>query len=222
MKEEKLEEKIKLKFLVGERCLARWRDNRRFVATISNDLGNGKYNICWNVFNYRHIFFYKYPFKVLSCMTFIFFYISGHYEIIFDDGFQWKCSTSRLYKLKDAKQELSIDTSMSPTPSTPSPTLVEAGPSTSVNPTPPVYHTHLFDPTRDYLGSKSERREMKRKLNIKEIFNIGQKKQRRDKSVDKEKMGEKKTKVFKKNHRPVVDVKSDIKTEVPGKFCRFF
>ena len=149
---------------------------------------------------------------------FYIFYLNhttGHYEIIFDDGFQWKCSKSRLYKLKDSKQELSIDTSMSPTPSTPSPTLIEAGPSTNINPTTPVYHTHLFDPTRDYLGSKSERREMKRKLNIKEIFNIGQKKQRRDKSLDKEKL--EKPKVFKKKLKPV-EVNSEIKMEIPGNF----
>ena len=45
MKEDKTEEKTKekLKFIVGERCLARWRDNRRFVATISNVLSNGKF-----------------------------------------------------------------------------------------------------------------------------------------------------------------------------------
>lgn len=40
--EEKVEEKSKGMFVVGERCLARWRDNRRFTATVQNDLGNGK------------------------------------------------------------------------------------------------------------------------------------------------------------------------------------
>ncbi|CAH0722904.1 unnamed protein product, partial [Brenthis ino] len=181
-KEEKQEEKIKLKYAVGERCLARWRDNRRFVATITKDLGN------------------------------------GHYEIIFDDGFQWKCNTSRLYKLKD-KHELSVDTSMSPTSSLSSPVLAEAGPSGTIpttNPTLPIFHTHLFDPTRDYLGSKSERREMKRKLNIKEIFNIGQKKQKRkDKSPDKVKiLGEKKPKIFRRKLKPPVEVKTEVKAEV--------
>lgn len=39
----KLEEKVKPTFVVGERCLARWRDNRRFVATINNVLDNGKF-----------------------------------------------------------------------------------------------------------------------------------------------------------------------------------
>lgn len=43
IKEEvKQDEKSKLKFVIGERCLARWRDNRRFIATINKDLGNGE------------------------------------------------------------------------------------------------------------------------------------------------------------------------------------
>ncbi|KAF9415259.1 hypothetical protein HW555_007008 [Spodoptera exigua] len=41
-KDIKTEEKIKLTYVVGERCLARWRDNRRFVATILKDLGDGQ------------------------------------------------------------------------------------------------------------------------------------------------------------------------------------
>ncbi|XP_063633925.1 uncharacterized protein LOC134804703 isoform X2 [Cydia splendana] len=39
--EPKAEDKMKVTFAVGERCLARWRDNRRFIATVQNDLGNG-------------------------------------------------------------------------------------------------------------------------------------------------------------------------------------
>ncbi|XP_060810612.1 PHD finger protein 20 isoform X1 [Amyelois transitella] len=137
IKEESKEDKVKVTYVVGERCLARWRDNRRFIATITKDLGDGRY------------------------------------EIAFDDGFQWKCSVSRLYKYKD---NISIDTgSVTPSTSVPSPIQHGAGPSTATLP----YHTHLFDPNRDYLGSKSERREMKRKLNIKEIFNIGQKKRKK-------------------------------------------
>lgn len=42
-KDIKTEEKIKLSYEVGERCLARWRDNRRFVATILKDLGDGEF-----------------------------------------------------------------------------------------------------------------------------------------------------------------------------------
>ncbi|XP_023955146.2 PHD finger protein 20 isoform X2 [Bicyclus anynana] len=149
IKEESKEEKPKLQFIVGERCLARWRDNRRFIATIANDFEN------------------------------------GIYEIVFDDGFHWKCKASRLYKLKDSEKHsdsLTVDTSMSPKVSTPSPVQPKAGPSDAPNPLnpTPVFHKHLFDPTRDYLGSKSERREMKRKLNIKEIFNIGQKKRKKE------------------------------------------
>lgn len=41
-KDIKVEDKPKVQFIVGERCLARWRDNRRFIATIANSLGNGK------------------------------------------------------------------------------------------------------------------------------------------------------------------------------------
>lgn len=41
-KDVKTDDKTKLSYAVGERCLARWRDNRRFIATILNDLGNGK------------------------------------------------------------------------------------------------------------------------------------------------------------------------------------
>lgn len=46
------ESKGPLKFEVGERCLARWKDNSRFTATIHKDLGNGRFSItfyCWNV-----------------------------------------------------------------------------------------------------------------------------------------------------------------------------
>lgn len=37
----KHEEKPKVTFVVGERCLARWRDNRRFIATVHEELGEG-------------------------------------------------------------------------------------------------------------------------------------------------------------------------------------
>lgn len=40
-KETKVEDKSKV-FVIGERCLTRWRDNRRFVATIDKDLGDGE------------------------------------------------------------------------------------------------------------------------------------------------------------------------------------
>ncbi|XP_063835345.1 uncharacterized protein LOC135084480 isoform X2 [Ostrinia nubilalis] len=136
-----VEDKSKLTFVVGERCLARWRDSRRFLATVSKDLGD------------------------------------GYMEVVFDDGFVWKCTTSRLHKMKDQSKPgpLSVDVTTAGT-SAHSP-VYGAGPSSATPTTPaPAFHTHLFDPTRDYLGSKSERREMKRKLNIKEIFNIGQKK----------------------------------------------
>ncbi|XP_050350040.1 PHD finger protein 20 isoform X2 [Nymphalis io] len=194
--EVKQEDKTKTEFVVGERCLARWRDNRRFVATISNDLGN------------------------------------GHYEVIFDDGFQWKCSTSRLYKLKSSSGRpgssecLTVDTSASSAASTPSPTLAGAGPtvasSSSAHATFPIFHTHLFDPTRDYLGSKSERREMKRKLNIKEIFNIGQKKQRKKIKITEDKgdikiVSEKEPKILKRKikPKPKEEIKLDIKMDIP-------
>ncbi|XP_049887708.1 PHD finger protein 20 isoform X2 [Pectinophora gossypiella] len=141
--EPKVEDKPKLTYAVGERCLARWRDNRRFIATINQDLGNGKY------------------------------------EIIFDDGVRWTCHVNRIHKFKESSGVLNIDTTGLPnTSSTPSP-VYGPGPSNADTPKSlPVFNTHLFDPTRDYLGSKSERREMKRKLNIKEIFNIGQKKKK--------------------------------------------
>ncbi|CAH2099556.1 unnamed protein product [Euphydryas editha] len=185
--ENKHDDKMKLQFVVGERCLARWRDNRRFVATISNDLGN------------------------------------GHFEVIFDDGFVWKCSTTRLYKLKSSEKNecLTVDTSMSPTASTPSP-ILSGGPSASLtNQIYPILHNHLFDPTRDYLGSKSERREMKRKLNIKEIFNIGQKKKRKMKSPNEKVVRvpkEKKSKVLKimpKPVEPAEEGKTEVKMEIP-------
>lgn len=146
---------------------------------------------------------------------------------MFDDGVRWKCTTSRMYKFRDnsKKDSLTVDTSFSSSISTPSP-VYEAGPSIGAN-----YHTHLFDPTRDYLSSKSERREMKRKLNIKEIFNIGQKKRKID-VTRKEKVKvvkEKKPKAVKKvKIETGRDVKVSIeklkevkvKKEVPGK-CYF-
>ncbi|XP_063890671.1 uncharacterized protein LOC126054929 isoform X2 [Helicoverpa armigera] len=172
VKEVKTEDKPKLTFEVGERCLARWRDNRRFIATILNDLGD------------------------------------GNFEILFDDGCHWTCNTSRLYKLRSNKSE-SGGTSDS----------YGAGPSNvspQTNTQYPAFHTHLFDPTRDYLGSKSERREMKRKLNIKEIFNIGQKRPKKQKTVQEKTVVERKPRVMKKKRERVVKLKleSEIKTEI--------
>ncbi|CAK1600192.1 unnamed protein product [Parnassius mnemosyne] len=197
VKEEiKQEDKPKLKFVVGERCLARWKDNRRFMATVNKDLGNGSY------------------------------------EIIFDDGFHWKCTTCRLYKVKQSSERnsdlLTVDTS-SPSSSSayPSPIPCGAGPSSTVvglnDPQLPIFHTHLFDPTRDYLGSKSERREKKRKLNIKEIFNIGQKKRRKQKPQEDtndsapKTVKQRKPRVVQKKIKEENDmqVKTEIKNEVP-------
>ncbi|KAH9633941.1 hypothetical protein HF086_015145 [Spodoptera exigua] len=135
-----------------------------------------------------------------------------NYEIVFDDGCNWTCNTSRLHKLR-SKQG-------SDTPSTP--ISYGAGP-TNAN-TQTAFHTHLFDPTRDYLGSKSERREMKRKLNIKEIFNIGQKRSRKQKSPieNAHKNVERKPRILKKRRvRPVKlklesDIKTEIKTDLPA------
>ncbi|CAH0698780.1 unnamed protein product [Spodoptera exigua] len=175
-KDIKTEEKIKLTYAVGERCLARWRDNRRFVATILKDLGD------------------------------------GNYEIVFDDGCNWTCNTSRLHKLRSKQGSDTASTPIS----------YGAGP-TNAN-TQTAFHTHLFDPTRDYLGSKSERREMKRKLNIKEIFNIGQKRSRKQKSPNENahKNVERKPRILKKRRvRPVKlklesDIKTEIKTDLPA------
>lgn len=51
VKEElKYEEKSKATFVVGERCLARWRDNRRFIATVNEDLGEGWSTFCCDFF----------------------------------------------------------------------------------------------------------------------------------------------------------------------------
>lgn len=100
---------------------------------------------------------------------------------MFDDGVRWSCMTTRLSKLKEPtkRESLTIDTNLPSTSSTPSPVDgIGPGTTTSSTPSVPAFHTHLFDPTRDYLSSKSERREMKRKLNVKELFNIGQKRKR--------------------------------------------
>lgn len=173
--EPKTEEKPKLTFVVGERCLARWRDNRRFMATVNKDLGN------------------------------------GNYEIIFDDGFLWKCSTARMYKSK-VTDNLTVDTTSLTANSVPSP-IQQGGPSSAMA---LPYHTHLFDPNRDYLGSKSERREMKRKLNIKEIFNIGQKRSKKRASEKPKVAVVRKPKIVKKKlaeKHPIDPVK--VKKEVP-------
>lgn len=156
---------------------------------------------------------------------------TGSYEIIFDDGFHWTCNISRLYKWKPSKATggLTIDTgNQSLSASSLSPIqYYGAGPSNAPLSTP-IFHTHLFDPTRDYLGSKSERREMKRKLNIKEIFNIGQKKPKMQKNVDKEIKTEtgKTVRVIKRIPKDklenskvmlkTVKPKIELKTEVPG------
>uniref|UniRef100_A0A2A4KA81 MBD domain-containing protein n=1 Tax=Heliothis virescens TaxID=7102 RepID=A0A2A4KA81_HELVI len=177
VKDVKVEDKPKLSFEVGERCLARWRDNRRFIATILNDLGD------------------------------------GNFEIVFDDGCHWTCNTSRLHKLRTNKSE-----------SGGTPDSYGAGPSNAspqTNIPYPAFHTHLFDPTRDYLGSKSERREMKRKLNIKEIFNIGQKRPKKQKSPQEKAVVERKPRVTKKRRERVIklklesEIKTEIKTELP-------
>ncbi|XP_063393183.1 uncharacterized protein LOC134678536 isoform X2 [Cydia fagiglandana] len=169
--EPKAEDKVKVTFAVGERCLARWRDNRRFIATVQNDLGN------------------------------------GNYEVMFDDGFQWKCTLSRMYKLKEANGHQDyprFGAGAAPPPvAAPLAATLDAPPAAPAPAAPPpLYHTHLFDPTRDYLGSKSERREMKRKLNIKEIFNIGQKRKKLQ-TLDKE------------SKSTVASIKVEIKSE-PG------
>ncbi|XP_059049122.1 uncharacterized protein LOC131844293 isoform X2 [Achroia grisella] len=184
VKEEiKIEEKPKLTFVEGERCLARWRDNRRFMATVTKDLGN------------------------------------GHYEIMFDDGFQWQCNASRMHKSRvSTTDHLTVDTTVLTTnTSVPSP-IQQGGPSSGL--TLP-YHTHLFDPNRDYLGSKSERREMKRKLNIKEIFNIGQKRPKKQPSEKLKVAVATPPKVVKKKvkettkHPAQCTVKEKIKNEIP-------
>ncbi|XP_048481829.1 PHD finger protein 20 isoform X2 [Plutella xylostella] len=169
--EPKVEERAKATtFAVGDRCLARWRDNRRFMATVHAELENGKY------------------------------------EVVFDDGVHWTCGISRLSKMREAPGTLHVDTGGAASPAAPSPDPAAA-------PTPP-YHTHLFDPARDYLGSKSERRERKRKLNIKEIFNIGQKK----KKVEGQEKPQRKRAVVKKKVAAVavpLVVKTEVKTELP-------
>lgn len=123
----------------------------------------------------------------------IFFHSSGKYEIVFDDGVPWTCNISRLFKLRQDSvglsasplhvdvPSLSPNNNSYPSSSSPSPHCPSQTPLNSKLP----YHTHLFDPTRDYLGSKVERRELKRKLNIKALFNIGQSKRRRKNSDSK-------------------------------------
>ncbi|XP_050665559.1 uncharacterized protein LOC126965840 isoform X2 [Leptidea sinapis] len=177
--ESNVEENNKVTFMPGERCLARWRDNRRFMATINKELENGEF------------------------------------EIVFDDGFHWKCASSRLYKLKDPS--LSVDTSTSTSVSALSPIPAGTGPMGTQGLNVP-YHTHLFDPTRDYLSSKSERREMKRKLNIKEIFNIGQKKRKIVSNFEKEKgNAETKPKVIKKQTKKKIESEMEINKKTVAK-----
>lgn len=88
---------------------------------------------------------------------------NDQYEVMFDDGVLWTCKVTRLYKLKSSGSETPNSSSASPA-------------NISASPPKIFYNRHLFDPTKDYLCSKSERREKKRKLNIKALFNIGQKK----------------------------------------------
>lgn len=150
--------------------------------------------------------------KLNISKIYVLFFLAGNYEIVFDDGCNWTCNTSRLHKLRSKQGSGTPSTSLSYGP----------GPSNANIQT--AFHTHLFDPTRDYLGSKSERREMKRKLNIKEIFNIGQKKSRKQKGPDEKphKTVERKPRILKKRReRPVkLKLESEIKTEpiteVPG------
>lgn len=125
---------------------------------------------------------------------------------------------------------MTFDSSSSSSSANPSPIPYGAGPSSSAatsGTTIPSYHTHLFDPTRDYLGSKSERREKKRKLNIKEIFNIGQKKRRKHRSpnetddaaaprIIKQRKPRTVRKKIKMQHDASVRIKTEIKNEIPG------
>lgn len=147
---------------------------------------------------------------------------------MFDDGVRWSCTTTRLCKLKEPskRDSLSVDTTYQPAGSSTLSPVYGPGPSNVATATPlPAYHTHLFDPTRDYLGSKSERREMKRKLNIKEIFNIGQKKKKIETpkiSTEKVKaVKEKKPRVVRKRIKtePVaVETETEVKKEIPGEY----
>ncbi|CAG4921142.1 unnamed protein product [Colias eurytheme] len=181
-KEENVSKKKQQTYAIGERCLARWRDNRRFLATISDDLGDGLY------------------------------------EVVFDDGFHLKLHSARINKLKETQPKQFSEQSLGDmTTSSSSPVLGIGPTATSSSPilNAPLYHTHLFDPTRDYLGSKSERREMKRKLNIKEIFNIGQKKRKISTPKEKPQSTEKKPRVIKKKWKKIKKLDVDIKQEVP-------
>lgn len=132
--------------------------------------------------------------------------------MVFDDGFHWVCNVSRLSRLREPSLDVRLPVLDAPSASIPPPI------STTLPGVPGPYHTHLFDPARDYLGSKSERRERKRKLNIKEIFNIGQKKKREDGAPERKRVRvkvEKKPKVEDSNNVSLT-VKCEPTTDLPG------
>lgn len=107
-----------------------------------------------------------------------------------------------------------------------SPISFESGPSTAPTGSlqTPIFHTHLFDPTRDYLGTKSERREKKRKLNIKEIFNIGQKK-RKMQRTPKETNAPSPKVIKQEKPKPIqrkikLENNIDMRNDIPGKILK--
>lgn len=93
---------------------------------------------------------------------------NGQYEVIFDDGLVRITKASMMSKKNSSANRGS-------TPVTPNTTSVQNVEVTSPPITTPL-HNHLFDPKRDHLGTKEERRNLKKKIDVKELFSRKKKK----------------------------------------------
>lgn len=87
----------------------------------------------------------------------------GQYEVVFDDGFTRVTKAAMMSKIN--AQTSRVSTSTTSTASTIQ--KVVTAPSL---PSPTPLQNHLFDPKRDHLGTKEERRSLKKKIDVKELF----------------------------------------------------
>ncbi|XP_077294797.1 uncharacterized protein LOC143917202 isoform X1 [Arctopsyche grandis] len=88
---------------------------------------------------------------------------NGQYEVAFDDGFTRVTKAAMMSKMNAQTSRVSTSTT-----STASATRKVVPVTSVLSPTP--LQNHLFDPKRDHLGTKEERRSLKKKIDVKELF----------------------------------------------------
>lgn len=94
---------------------------------------------------------------------------NGQYEVLFDDGFVRTTKSSMMAKCTPQTNRGST------TPCVPPVSVQKVEITSPPIPSTPVQN-HLFDPKRDHLGTKEERRNLKKKIDVKELFSRKKKK----------------------------------------------